>query len=67
MICHGDLIGPFGSNDGTHPVIVQFWSDQPEPLVMIWASCEVNTGRNLKQIKAEIESKYGKTFEVVNN
>ena len=67
MICHGDLIGPYGSHDGTHPVIVQFWSDQPEPLVMIWASCEVNTGRNLKQIKTEIEAKYSKTFEEVNN
>jgi hypothetical protein len=67
MICHGDLIGPFGSSDGTRPVIVQFWSNQPEPLVMIWASCELNTGRSLGEIKAEIESKYSKTFEVVNN
>lgn len=67
MICHGDMVGPFGSPDGTHPVIVQFWSNQPEPLVMNWASCEVNTGRNLSQIKAEIEAKYSKTFEVVNN
>jgi hypothetical protein len=67
MICHGDQVGPFGSSDGTRPVIVQFWSDQPEPLVMNWASCEVNTGRNLSQIKVEIEAKYSKTFEVVNN
>jgi hypothetical protein len=67
MICHGDMVGPFGSSDGTRPVIVQFWSNQPEPLNMAWASCELNTGRNLSQIKAEIESKYSKTFEVVNN
>ena len=67
MICHGDMVGPFGSSDGTRPVIVQFWSNQPEPLNMVWVSCEVNTGRNLNQIKAEIEAKYGKTFEVVNN
>ena len=67
MICHGDMVGPFGSSDGTRPVIVQFWSNQPEPLAMMWASCELNTGRNLNQIKAEIESKYSKTFEVVNN
>jgi hypothetical protein len=67
MICHGDQVGPFGSSDGTRPVIVQFWSNQPETLSMAWASCEVNTGRNLNQIKAEVEAKYSKTFEVVNN
>lgn len=67
MICHGDMVGPFGSSDGTRPVIVEFWSNQPDPLSMTWASCEANTGRNLDQIKVEIETKYGKTFEVVNN
>lgn len=66
-ICHGDLVGPYGSVDGTKPVVVKFWADQPAPLDMVWSSCEWGTGRTTEQVKAEVDAKYGKTFEIVNN
>lgn len=66
-ICHGDKIGPFGNADGSGPVVVKFWSDQPSKLDMVWASCELGTGRSPEEVKKEVDKKYSKNFEIVNN
>lgn len=67
MICHGDKIGPFGSADGTHPVVVQFWTAPDHALSIVWGSCEWNTGRDAEAVKKDVDDKYKKSFEIVNN